>query len=450
MPTPLAPFPPGHFLLGNHHEFRGSAYHAMRDWQRIYGDLVRFRLGPVWFHLVSGPELVEDILIARPEQFVKMYSPERPKGLALILGQGLITSSGALWKRQRRIIQPQFVRSRVAEYADEMLAAGRCLLDRWQGLAPFTPVDIGEEMMRTTLEVITRSMFNTSVLSQLDRLSPALWTVLQFAANNISNPLRIPQWVPTRRNFGFRSAMRFLDDMVYGLIRERRNSATPRDDLLGRLICARDEDSGLPMDDRQIRDEVLTIFTAGHETTALTLTWACYLLACHPEASERLFAELETVLCHREPTFEDLPKLVWTRAVLEETLRLYTPAAVMMRKNTGETSLCGYRIPEGALMLINVANIHRHPAYWDIPDSFRPERFLADQLKPRHRLAFMPFGAGHRVCVGNAFALTESMLLLAMIAQHYRFNLLPGQTVEPEIQVTLRPKGGMRLAVSRR
>ena len=244
--------------------------------------------------------------------------------------------------------------------------------------------------------------------------------------------------------------MQSIDQLVYGLIHERREAALPKDDLLDRLIRATDEETGLPMDDRQIRDEVLTIFTAGHETTALTLTWACYMLACHPIAADRLKTELDTVLGDREPTTDDLPRLAWTRAVLDETLRLYPPAAVMVRENVSETVLGGYRIPKGSKLIINLANIHRHPEFWEMPDSFQPERFLPEPFKPKHRLAFMPFGAGHRLCVGNAFALTESMLLLAMIAKHYRFETLSGESVEPEIEVTLRPKGGMRLAVTPR
>ena len=450
MPNPLPPIPTGHLILGNFREFNSNAYQSMREWQKLHGDLIRFRMGPVTIYVVSHPELVEDILIERPEQFIKMYLVNRPKGLALILGQGLITSTGALWKRQRKLIQPLFVKSRVAEYEGEIVAAGRNLVSHWQGFAPSTPVDIGAEMMRTTLEVITRTMFNISVLDQLVWLEPALQTVLEFAADDMRNPLSLPRWLPTRKNREFQSAMQSIDQLVYGLIRERRDAAIPKDDLLDRLIRATDDETGLPMDDRQIRDEVLTIFTAGHETTALTLTWACYMLACHPIAADRLKTELDTVLGDREPTTDDLPRLAWTRAVLDETLRLYPPAAVMVRENVSETLLGGYRIPKGSMLIINLANIHRHPEFWEMPDSFQPERFLPEQFKPKHRLAFMPFGAGHRLCVGNAFALTESMLLLAMIAKHYRFETLPGESVEPELEVTLRPKGGVRLAVTPR
>ena len=217
MPNPLPPIPTGHLILGNFREFNSNAYQTMREWQRLHGDLVRFRMGPVSMHVVSHPELVEDILIQRPEQFIKMYLADRPKGLALILGQGLITSTGALWKRQRKLIQPLFVKSRVAEYEGEIAAAGRNLISHWQGFAPSTPVDIGAEMMRTTLEVITRTMFNISVLDQLDWLEPALQTILEFAANDMRNPLSLPRWLPTRKNREFRSAMQSIDQLVYGL-----------------------------------------------------------------------------------------------------------------------------------------------------------------------------------------------------------------------------------------
>ncbi|QSA98762.1 cytochrome P450 [Methylococcus sp. EFPC2] len=450
MPSLPAPVPPGLPLLGNLLEFRAGAYQAMQNWHKRHGDLVHFRLGPRSFYLASHPDLVEEILIARPEQFVKMYTPAQPRGLALVLGQGLVTSTGALWKRQRRLIQPLFVRSRVTEYADEIVAAGRVLLQRWQALAPAASLDIGAEMMSTTLEVITRTMFNASVQDHLERLAPAFSTVLQYAADDVRLPLRIPQWLPTPRNRAFRYAMGVLDGLVYELIEERRRAGTPRDDLLDRLMRARDEETGEPMSDEQIRDEVLTIFAAGHETTAVTLTWVCYLLAAHPQVAARLEAEVDEVLGNREPTLDDIPRLIWTRAVVDEAMRLYPPAAVLIRKNTGETSLGGYRIRKDGLVIVNVANIHRHPGFWEMPDAFSPERFLADAAKPAHRLAYMPFGAGHRVCIGNAFALTESVLLLAMMARHHRFDLAPGQSVDPEIEVTLRPRGGLRLTVSKR
>lgn len=449
-PAPLPPLPPGLPLLGNFLEFRRDAHRAMTAWRQRHGDLIRFRLGPQTFHMASHPALAEDILMARQDQFVKIYSPQRPRGLALVLGQGLLTSSGDLWRRQRRTIQPLFTRSRVAEYADEIVAAGRGLAERWQALPAGSQVDIGQEMMRATLEAITRTMFNTSVTNLLDRLSPTFLTLLQYASSDMRSPLRLPAWLPTPQKRAFREAMEFLDALIYGFIRDRRATGERRDDQLDRLIHARDEESGEPMNDRQIRDEVITIFTAGHETTALALTWSWYLLARHPEARLRLEEELDGVLGERDPAMEDVPRLNWARAVIEESLRLYPPASIVVRRNVGDTVLGGYAIPKDAMVIVNIANIHRHGEFWPAADEFSPERFLRDDDKPGHRLAYMPFGAGQRVCVGNAFALIESILLLALLARRFRLELQTDRPVEPELEVTLRPKGRILMNVSRR
>ncbi len=442
-----APAPPGLPVIGSLLEFRGSPFQTMLDWQRQYGDVVRYRLGPRLFYMISHPALAEDVLIAGQDRFIKMYESDNPAGLALVLGQGLVTSRGALWQRQRRLMQPLFQRSRLPGFADEIGAAGNRLAARWAALTQGQPVNVVHEMMRTTLEVITRTMFSTSVLDRLDTLSPALFTVMRYSSQQLSNPLKPPLWVPTPGNRAFHHALKILDDLIFGLIRERRGSGLRRDDLLDKLLYARDPDTGESMDDRQIRDECLTVFIAGHETTAVALAWSWYVLATHPTARERLQAELDTVLSGRIPTLSDLPALPFTRAVFEEAMRLYPPALGVIRKTTEATSLGGYRIPADTLVFVNIANIHRHPDFWDTPDRFRPERFLPDYPALGHRLAYMPFGAGPRVCLGNHFAVAEGLLLLATLAQRYRLDLEPGQKVEPEIVLTLRPKGGLWMRI---
>lgn len=445
-----APSPPGLPIIGSLLEFRGSPFQKMLDWHRLYGDVVRYRLGPRLFHMVSHPVLAEEVLIAKQDRLIKMYESENPTGLALVLGQGLVTSRGDLWKRQRRLMQPLFQRSRLPAFADEIGAAGSRLAERWSTLADGKPVNVADEMMRTTLDVITRSMFSTSVLDRLDTLSPALLTVLRYSSRHLSNPLRLPLWAPTPENRAFKRALKVLDSLIGGLIRERRGSGLRRDDLLDQLLHARDPASGVAMDDRQIRDECLTVFIAGHETTAVALAWSWYFLAVHADAQDRLHAELDAVLSGRVPSLNDLPALPFTRAVFEEAMRLYPPALGVIRKTTEEIGLGGCRIPADTLVFINIANIHRHPEFWDEPDSFRPERFLPDHPARDHRLAYMPFGAGPRVCLGNHFAVAEGVLLLATLAQSYRLDLGPGQRVEPEIVLTLRPKGGLWMRIAKR
>lgn len=445
-----APSPPSLPLIGSVLEFRGNPFQTMLDWQRRYGDVIGYRLGRRQFHMVSHPALAEEVLITRQNDFIKMYDRERPAGIALVLGQGLATSRGELWKRQRRLMQPMFQRSKLAAFAPEIAAAAERLGERWASLGADATVDIAHEMMRTTLEVITRTMFSTSVLDRVDALSPALVTVLRYSSEHLSNPLQMPLWLPTPANRAFRRALALLDELIATLIRERRNLGDRRDDLLDKLLHAVDPDTGAMMDDQQIRDECLTIFIAGHETTAVALTWCWHLLASDPVARERLQAEVDAVPHERPTTLDELPALPFTRAVFEEAMRLFPPAIGVVRKAVGDTDLAGYRIPGGTLIFVNIAAIHRHPTFWDDAEAFRPERFLPGYPAFGHRLAYMPFGAGPRVCLGNHFAMAEGVLLLTSLARRFRLDAVPGCVVEPEIVLTLRPKGGLRMRISRR
>jgi cytochrome P450 len=399
--------------------------------------------------LISHPDLAEEALLHKPDDFAKIYDPDKPTGLGLVLGNGLLTSEGALWKKNRRLIQPVFQRPRMGAMAKEMLSAGEDLLKRWDALDLRRPVDIAVEMIKVTLDVITRTMFSASLLHQVGRLAPALDTLIRYAFRSFHNPFRLPLWVPTPANRAFQEAKASVDRLIYGLIRERRASGSRRNDLLDQLLHAVDPDTGLGLTDEQLRDELLTIAAAGHETTANALSWAWYLLA-HADVRARLYEELANVLGTRKPTIDDIPRLVYTRSVFEETLRLYPPAPALQRKAVRDTSLGGYPIVAGSLVIIGVWNIHRHPNFWDGPETFRPERFAEATETARHRLAWMPFGAGHRTCVGNHFAMIEGPLLLALIAQRYELAIPPGQTVEPEVAVTVRPKDGLKMIIRRR
>lgn len=445
-----APGPSGLPFLGSVLALRGNAYQTMLDWQSHYGDVTRYRLGPQVLYMVGHPALAEEVLITHPERYIKMYEPERPSGLSLLLGQGLVTSRGELWQRQRRLMQPFFHRSRVAGFASAISAAGADLAERWHRAPPGTLVAVDRDMARTTLDLITRTMFSTSVLNKVDQLFPALDLLLGYTSNHLLNPLRPPLWCPTAGNRAFKRALALVDELVVGMIRTRREGGQRFEDLLDRLVNAGDENGIPPMSDRQIRDEVLTIFIAGHETTAVALTWTWYLLATHPQTREKLHEELAEVLGGRAPTVADLPRLLWTRAVLEESLRLFPPAPGVIRKAATGTELGGYRVPAGALVFVNIGNIHRNGAFWTEPDHFRPERHLAAEPAPGHRLAFMPFGAGPRFCLGNHLANLEALLLLAQLAQEFRLDLPPETRVEPEIRLTLRPRGGLRLEIQRR
>jgi cytochrome P450 len=436
--------------VGHLWEFKQRPLDIMAAWRRQYGDLVHFQLGTRSCYLLSHPDLAEEALLHRPDDFGKIYDPGKPTGLGLVLGNGLLTSEGPVWRKNRRLIQPVFQRQRVTAMAHEIIAVGQELLQRWDAEERQQPVDVAIEMMKVTLDVITRTMFSASLLHEVGHLAPALDTLLRYAFRSFHNPLRLPLWVPTPGNRAFQEAKAAVDRLIYGLISERRHSTNRHNDLLDHLLHAVDEDTGSSLTDEQLRDELLTIAAAGHETTANALTWTWYLLATHRDVRGKLYAELAQVLQSRTPTIEDVPRLLYTRAIFQEALRHEPPAPALQRKALQDTSLGGCPIKAGSLVIIGLWNIHRHPDFWAEPEAFRPERFMGGADATGHRLAWMPFGAGHRTCIGNHFAMIEGPLLLALIAQRYELNLLPARPVEPEVAVTVRPKDGLKMIVRKR
>lgn len=434
-------------LLGHMGSFRKQPLEMLTAWWRRHGDALRFRLGRRTLYVFSHPDLAEEVLVKQSDRFVKVYDPLRPTGLALVLGNGLVTSSGEVWKRHRRIIQPIFHRSRIAEMADRMAQVGEQRIATWTNRVGGT-IDIAAEMMQLALEVISQTMFSASMAQHIDRISHALQVSIKHAFDSFSNPLFLPLWVPTARNREFHAVMQFLDGLMYGLLAERRQSGAHHDDLLDLLLQARDEETGKGLTDQELRDEALTIFAAGHETTANALAWTWYLLATHPTARARFHEEVDRVLQGRTPNAEDLQHLPYTRALFEESLRLYPPAPAVQRKAATPTTVGGVSLPEGAFVLVGTYNLHRHPDFWSNPEEFRPERWL-DAERPSNRYAYMPFGAGPRTCVGLHFASVEGPLLLALIGRRYDLQLAQ-EIVEPHLMVTLRPKGGIRMTLQLR
>ncbi|HSE57171.1 MAG TPA: cytochrome P450 [Nitrospiraceae bacterium] len=452
MPPTPEPFsiveaPGKRWFLGHVLEFKRNPLETMTLWRERCGDFVRFSLGPKELYLLSHPALAEEVLVKQADVFQKVYDPNRPTGLALVLGNGLLTSGGELWRRQRKLIQPMFQRARVARLSAQMVEAGEQMLARWAQRRPGEPCDVAAEMMQLALEVVTRTMFSTSVLKDVASLGPALLVLIRYAFRAFHNPFRLPLWVPTAANREFLRAKHLVDRLIYGLIEERRRSGVKPDDLLDLLLSAVDAETGTGLSPEQQRDELLTIAAAGHETTANALTWTWYLLASYPAAATRLREELSDVLGGRAPTMDDLPRLPFTRSVFEEALRLYPPAPAVQRRAIKDTTVGGRLLPAGSLVVVSLWNIHRHPGFWKQPERFDPDRFAADRTAHDHHLAFLPFGAGPRTCIGNHFAMVEGVLLLALIAQRYDLTLVPGQKVEIELAVTLRPKNGLPMIV---
>jgi len=396
--------------------------------------------------LVIKPDYIERVLLTNQQNYEKSHFVRRLLGP--VLGDGLFTAEGEAWRRQRRIASPAFQHRRIEGFVDIMAECSAALAERWrrhQG-----PLDIAAEMMGLTLEIIARTMFSTDVTGQIERVRQ-LMDVLIFDLR--PNPLDLfgfPEWLPRGMPRSVREAIREFDAMIADILAPRRKDGADRGDLLSMLMTARDPDGGGAMSDRQLRDEVMTFFLAGHETTANALGFAWWLLGQNPDAETRLQAEADRLPRDRRPAFADLAALPYARMVFEETLRLYPPAHTISRRSVAEDVIGGVRIPPGALVTISTYVTHRNPTLWPDPERFDPERFTPEQAAGRHRFAYLPFGGGPRICIGMPFAIAEAQIILATLARDFRVRLEPGHTVEPVGMITLRAKGGIPARVERR
>ena len=413
------------------------------------GDVVRYRF-VVWSSLfVNHPDFIRHVL----QENNRNYDKHIPsiQFLKTVVGNGLLTNEGAAWLHQRRLIQPAFHRQRIAAFGALMTSAATAMLDRWDACsAGAEPLDAATEMMGLTLRVVGQALFGTDVSDDVERVGRAFTTVNEYLTRAAYQPLLMVPGLPARGKLRFQAARRELDRVVYQIIERRKRQPAERDDLLTMLLHVRDDETGAAMSDRQLHDEVITLLIAGHETTAVALTWAWHLLAAHPDAESQLHAELDAVLGGRVPTTDDLPALPYTRMVIEETLRLYPPAWAILRRAMGEDHLGPYRVQAGMAIFISPYAIHRHPAFWDHPEVFDPERFSSECSAGRPHFAYLPFGGGPRLCIGNTFALTEAQLILATVAQRYRLRPVPGHDVMPNPLVTLRPRGGLPVTLEHR
>lgn len=445
-PQTTIPGPKGLPIRGNLVDFRTDPLSLLERTARDFGDIAKVRMGPRAFYLVSHPDYIEAILLSEQRNFQKVQLGRTPKAL----GNGLLRSEGEFHLRQRRLVQPAFHRQRIASYAEVMTRYSEKMLADWQN----KPIcDAHAEMNRLTLLIVAQTLFNSDLSDKTNDISQALTDALLWLNQRMSQPLAnlLPENWPTPANRRFQKATATLDQIIYTMIAERRQSGEDKGDLLSMLLLAQDEEGGTgAMDDKQLRDEVLTLLLAGHETTANALSWVWYLLATHPAVREKLEVELEEVLSGRTPTFNDLPRLQYTGMIIDEALRLYPPAWTQARQLVGDWSYGPYHIPAGSIILLSQYVMHRHPHYWEAPDQFQPERFDPILKSNRPRFAYFPFGAGMRQCVGQQFALMEAKLILATVAQNYHLDLLPNQTITAQPLITLRPKQGLMMQLSRR
>lgn len=398
--------------------------------------VVPYRFGPFRAVLVNRSEDVEHVLVKNHDNYVKgrNYEP-----LKLTLGEGLLTSEGALWRRQRKLIQPAFHHKSLAGFVGVMSQATQDLLDRWAGE---DIVDVHREMMRLTFRVVGLTLFSTDVEGDADEIGDALAFLLTWTNDRTEAMVRVPLWLPTPGNIRFRRARERFDTLVYRIIRARRRQPEQKGDLLDMLLAASGE-----MSEEQLRDELITLASAGHETTANALSWTFYLLSKHPEVERRVREEVREVLGDRPPALSDLAALEYTEQVILEAMRLYPPVWGFERQALEEDVIGGQKVTPGTFVMIVPYSIHRDPTYWSNPEGFDPDRFAPGAREARPRFAYLPFGGGPRVCIGNAFAMMEAKIVLAMVVREMGLELVPGHPIVEEPLITLRPKDGVLASV---
>lgn len=436
-----------HSLLGSAGEMQRDPLGFLRQ-ARQYGDIVRMRFVFSDAYLIYHPDSVKHILQENNRNYNKdvfTYKLFRP-----FLGQGLLLNDGVSWLHQRRLMQPAFHRKRIAAYGTIMTDSTRDLLKGWErSVQQVSSLDIAEEMMRLTLDIVGQTLFGRDLSDETNTIGSAVTTLLHQLGNYMYTPFP-PISVPTRRNRRLLAANRSLEQVIYGMIAERRQQNMDTGDLLSMLLLARDEETGQGMNDKQVRDELMTMLIAGHETTANTLAWTWYLLSQHPEVERRFYSEIDEVLAGNIPTMEHLPALKYTNMILAESLRLYPPAGIFARKAIADDELGGCLIPANSMIIVSPYATHHHPDYWPDPEHFDPERFTPERSAGRSHYAYFPFSSGPRMCIGSSFALMEAQLILATIAQRYQLRLVRGHPVEPQMLVTLRPKYGLRMTLHER
>jgi cytochrome P450 len=442
----LPPGPRGWPILGMLPAVRRDPLGVFMQAALRFGEVVYFKIGPRRSYLITNPDDVRHVLQDNARNFHK--SPLYDK-LRTFLGNGLLTSEDDFWLRQRRIAQPAFHRQRLAALSAGMVDAARDAAARWEPFASAgRPVDVDEEMMRITRTVVLRTLLG----ADLGPFTPSIdhaWTVVNQHIGESFWSVGFDT-LPTPKYRRFQAARTVLRGAVDHVISTRRRHPTDSDDLLSMLMSARDEESGEVMTDEQLRVEVMTFLLAGQETTSLALAWTWYLLGQHPTVRERLETEIDAALGGKPPEYADLAKLPYLRMVIDESMRLYPPAWGLSREALHDDRLGGFRLPRGWLALVIPYVLHRLPAFWSDPARFDPERFSPERSATRPKFVYLPFGAGPRQCIGNQFALIESQLILATLAQAYRLHVTPEHKVEPWALITLRPRFGMPMTIERR
>ena len=427
-------------------KFRQDPLNSFLRYTLKFGDVVRYR--GLWItHQITRPEHILQVLQTNATNYRKGRDY---RILKLSLGEGLLTSEGALWQRQRKMTQPAFHSQQIAGFLRIMEEQASAMLANWEDHAKRAELfDVVPELMRLTLNIVSQALFTTSLDADRDRIQRALTVGRDYSVERAWSVIRLPQWMPTPTNRRYRTSLAGFHEVIDRMIADRQNAPLPVNDLLNILMNARDDD-GSSMDHKQLRDELATLLTAGHETTTLVLAWTVFLLSTHPEELERVTAEF-SFLNGQAPAYEELSRLRYTRMVVEEAMRLYPPVWVISRSAINKDAVGEFEIPAGSEILIFPYVTHRHPRWWQDPDRFWPERFLPENSSGRPRGAYLPFGAGPRTCIGLNFAMTEILVVLAMLLQRFHIeSAVAPDKVKAEASVTLRPNPGVFVQLRRR
>jgi cytochrome P450 len=432
----LPPGPKGTLLGGSIRQFRAGLLNFLLETAREYGPLASFRIGPKRVFLASGHDLIEQVLVTDAKHYIKHFGARAFKP---VLGNGLVTSEGAFWHRQRKLVQPAFLKARVQSYVPAMVELTNQMLNAWTS---GKRVQIDFEFEALTSKIALKTLFDLDDHGDRERFDGVLKLAFDLMNARLRRIIKLPLWMPTPANFRLQRAIAELDRTVQGFIASGRSRHHHGNDLLSRLLLAQHED-GRPMSDRQLRDEAMTLYLAGHETTALTLAWSWYLLSQHRRVEEKLVSEWQRVLRGVTPTAHHLQRLPYTAAVIAESMRLFPPVYVIGREATTELELGGYRVKPGYTVLMSQWVNHRDQNFFPDPEEFRPERWQDGLAKRLPKFAYYPFGGGQRICVGSTFALIEATIILAAVGQHYQFTVDPDAVIDIKPQITLLPANGI-------
>ena len=432
----LPPGPKGTLLGGSVRQFRAGLLNFLLETAREYGPLASFRIGPKRVFLASGHDLIEQVLVTDAKHYIKHFGARAFKP---VLGNELVTSEGAFWHRQRKLVQPAFLKARVQSYVPAMVELTNQMLNAWTS---GKRAQIDFEFEALTSKIALKTLFDLDDHGDRERFDGVLKLAFDLMNARLRRIIKLPLWVPTPANLRLQMAIAELDRTVQGFIASGRSRHHHGNDLLSRLLLAQHEDGRL-MSDRQLRDEAMTLYLAGHETTALTLAWSWYLLSQHRRVEEKLVSEWQRVLRGVAPTAQHLQRLPYTAAVIAESMRLFPPVYVIGREATTELELGGYRVKPGYTVLMSQWVNHRDQNFFPDPEEFRPERWQDGLAKRLPKFAYFPFGGGQRICVGSTFALIEATIILAAVGQHYQFTVDPDAVIDIKPQITLLPANGI-------